>query len=316
LQEEYLKSIREAELLWEKLKVLVDEDIYNDDERFDEDLSEAWHQARQRREELRGELEKPAQRYCSIGASLNGHDVTCSLTEGFTVFGAAIAASGDYDKYLPPILDDLFVEVRYRHPISIDAARYLANSYLFELSSTLDLEFEMDPRPTLEDEDLYSESELQTAGARLRPLLLGKGMLELLKLYNRAVAASDDEIKILYFAKVVEYVSQTVVRQRATEAIRTKLLSPRSLRPDAGFIAELQAVVEDQRDFRKDREAIKQTVITCCEVSELSRIAPPFLSKLRAISPSDRTREREEALAELGYSLTATRNSIAHAKAN
>jgi hypothetical protein len=316
LQEQYLEKRREERALWVELKAVFDEDIFPGDERFDEELSEAWDQARWRCSELGKELEKPVRRFCSVEASCDGNDVRCSLTEGFTVFGAAVAASGDYDKYLPPIMDDLFVEVRYQHPISIDTARYIADSYLFELSSTLDLEFEMDPRPTLEDEDLYSESELRAHHARLRPLLLGRGMPELLKLYRRALAASDYEIQLMYFAKVIEYVSQTVVRQQATEVIRAKLLSPRSLRPDVEFIAELQSVVEDQRIFRKDREAIKQTVITCCEASELSRVAPPFLSKLRAISPSDRSREKEEALVELGYSLSATRNLVAHAKAN
>jgi hypothetical protein len=139
---------------------------------------------------------------------------------------------------------------------------------------------------------------------------------DLLRLYNRAVAASDNETQILHFTKVVEYVSQTVVRQQATEAIRTKLLSPRALRPDATFVAELQAVVEEQRIFRKDREAMRQTVITCCEASELSKFAPPFLNKLRGLSFSDKPKDKEEALTELGLSLSATRNSVAHAKAN
>ena len=211
---------------------------------------------------------------------------------------------------------DLFVEVRYQPPISLDTARYVADAYLFELSSTLGLEFEVDPRPTLEDVEWYPEGEPQVSNARLRPLLLGKGMPELLKLYNRALAASNDEVRILYFAKVIEYVSQTVVRQQATEAIRAKLLSPRAVSPDAGYVAELQAVVEQQRVFRKDREAMKQTVVTCCEASELSRVAPPFLSKLRGVSPSDPPKKKEEALAQLGYSLSATRNWVSHAKAN
>jgi hypothetical protein len=61
----------------------------------------------------------------------------CSLTEGFTVFGAAVAAAGNYNKEYQPVEDDLFVEVRYRRPVSRDAARYVADAYLFELSSTL-----------------------------------------------------------------------------------------------------------------------------------------------------------------------------------
>lgn len=318
LQCEYLQVARESEALRSRVHEVFQADTDEYDEQFEEELWEPYREATGRRYQLLRELEKPTSRYCSVGVTLDDHEITCSLTEGFTVFGAAVAASGDYDKDLQPAMGDLFVEVRYSRPLSADTARYVAASYLFELSSSLDLEFEADARPTtLEDEELYSESERRVSAARLRPLLLGKGMPELLKLYNKAVAAADDEIRILYFAKVIEYVSQTVVRQQATEAIRTKLLSPRALNPDAEFVAELQAVVEEQRIFRKDREAMKQTMIACCDVSELSNAAPPFLTKLRSISsPSGSPRQAEDALAQLGYSLSATRNSVAHAKAN
>ena len=317
LQEEYVERSREADKLSARLHEMYDAGSDSDDEEIDQRLFEAWRHASTRRNELREKIEMNTQRYCSVGVSLDGQDATCSLTEGFTVFGAAVAATGDYSKDLQPVMGDLFVEVRYRSPVPLDTARYLADAYLFELSSTLGFEFKEDPRPTLENWEGYPEGGPRVSNARLRPLLLGKGMSDLLKLYNRAVAASDDETRILHFTKVVEYVSQTVVRQQATEAIRAKLLSPRSLSPDATFVAELQAVVEEQRVFyRNDREAIKQAVIACCESSELSKVAPPFLSKLRGLSPSDKPKEREDALTQLGYSLSATRNAVAHAKAN
>jgi hypothetical protein len=316
LQEEYVEAAREADALSAKLHEIYETSIDGDNQEPDEGLLEAGRVASTRRYQLSEKIKKRTQRYCSLDVSIDGVDVACSLTEGFTVFGATVAASGDYSKDLQPVMGDLFVEVRYRNPFSLEAARFIADAYLFELSSTLGLEFEESPRPTLEDWEWYPGGEPRISNARLRPLLLGKGMPDLLRLYNRAVAASDDETRILYFTKVVEYVSNTVVRQQATEAIRAKLLSPRSLSPDASFVAELQAVVEEQRVFRKDREAIKQAVIACCEASELSKVAPLFLSKLRAFSPSDKPKDREEALARLGYSLSATRNAVAHAKAN
>lgn len=314
-QEEYVKQKREYEELGAKLGEMSDASL-EDEQKWDQDLVEAWRRSSERVREISKRLDTHTQRHCSLEVPLEGQNVMCSLTEGLTVFGAAVAASGDYSKDLPPILDDLFVEVRYQYPISREVSRHIVEAYLFELSSTLGLDFEEDPRPTLADWEWYPEGEPQISSARLRPLLLGKGMPDLLRLYNRAIASSDEGTKILYYTKVVEYASQTVVRQQATEAIRTKLLSARSLNPDAGFIAELQAIIEEQRIFRKDREAIKQAVIACCEASELSKVAPPFLMKLRSLSASDRLKEKEEALAEWGLSMYATRNSIAHAKAN
>lgn len=70
------------------------------------------------------------------------------------MFGAAEAASGEYDKSFPPVSSgEVFVEVRSRSgTISDDTARYVADAYLFELSSSFGLDLEVDPRPTLEYE--------------------------------------------------------------------------------------------------------------------------------------------------------------------
>jgi hypothetical protein len=45
-------------------------------------------------------------------------------------------------------------------------------------------------------------------------------------------------------------------------------------------------------------------------------LTPPFLKKLRATRAADKPKDKEEALMELGSSLYATRNDVAHAKAN
>jgi hypothetical protein len=304
--------------LWEKLERLLDQGILRGEEGFDEGLYAEWVKVSDEVLGLATEIDKPTRRYLTMPVSHDEIEAVCSLTQGFTVFGPAVAASGDYDDDFPPIFpDEVFVEVRFRNGrLSQDTARYVADAYLFELSSSIGLDFEADPRPSLDYEDPEELDWRTSYDVKLRPLLLGMGMPELLRLYSKAAVAIDDEVKILYFAKVIEYVSQTVVRQRANEAIRAKLLSPRSLSPDAAYVAELQAVVEEQRDRRKDREAVKQAAIVCCEASELAGVAPPFLSKLRDVSPSDPPKKKEDALAELGVSLYATRNWIAHAKAN
>lgn len=317
-QREYAVVDRKATDLRERLEQILDQGVSRGDEGFDEDLADAWHETSDKSLELATKIDRPTRRYYTMPVIQDVVDATCSLTTGFTVFGVAVAASGDYDDSLPPILDgEMFVEVQFRNGrLSDDTARYVADAFLFELSGSFGLDFEVDPRPTVEYEDPEELDWRFSYDARPRPLLLGMGMPELLRLYNKAAVATDEEIKILYLAKVVEYVSQTVVEQRAYEAIRAKLLSPRSLSPDAAFVAELRAIVEEQRAFRKDREAVRQATIVCCDATELSGLAPPFLGKLRETSPGDAPKKKEEALAELGASLFATRNRIAHAKAN
>lgn len=294
VQLEYVERDRERRVFSEKLDELLGRGIHHGEEDFDEELFAAWSEASEKVRSLAEKIDKPTKRYFTMPVMYGSIHATCSLTEGFTVFGAAVAASGDYDKVFPPIFPgEVFVEVRFRAgKIADDTARYIAEAYLFEISSSVGLDFEVDPRPTLDYEDPEEPDWRFSYDARLRPLMLGMGMPELLRLYNRAIVATDDEIKVLYFAKVMEYVSQTVVKQRAHEAMRAKLLSPRSLSPDAAYIAELQTIVEELRIFRKDREAVKQATIVCCEASELARVAPQFLRNLKRYLPKMRLRKK------------------------
>lgn len=246
-----------------------------------------------------------------------GRDWMCSLTKGLTLFGILTAVHGNYDSFFAPVdFSDVFVEVRGTSTLERGLAEAIYQAYLFELSSSLNMDFREAPRPLVIDDEIDEPHDSEADSARLRPLLLGKGMDELLRLYNRAISTSDLDVAILYFTKVFEYVSQTVIRKQATEAIRAKLLSPRALSPDADFIAELETVVEEQRIFKKDKEAIKQTVLTCCEPSELAKVAPTFLVDLRRITVASSKRDKETAMEKLAASIYSSRNAVAHAKAN
>ncbi|MBW4657263.1 MAG: hypothetical protein KME15_01190 [Drouetiella hepatica Uher 2000/2452] len=281
-------------------------------------LIQEWNLEREKEAELFDSLEKSTQRFCLQSIILEGAEVHCSLTKGFTIFGILISSIGEYDKYFPPILDaDLFIEIRFNQRVSELKIWEIFESYLFELNSSLNISVSVSPRPYLETSWLDERCDNYIPDPRFRPLLLGKGLSELLKLYNRATASNDPDVQILYFTKVVEYVSQTVVRIQSHEAIRAKLLSPRALQPDAEYISELENLVETQRNFKKDREAIRQTILICCEVSELAKLAPSFLLKdFKHISSESNQQDKAKALEALAKSLYSTRNEIAHAKAN
>lgn len=213
--------------------------------------------------------------------------------------------------------EDLFVEISYDHPISVDVEKSIFEAYLFELNCSLNLSFNISSRPSGGSEWIFEKSWKEALYiSRFRPLIMSKGTANVLHLYNLAVASQDLNVQLLYFTKAVEYVSQTVVRLQSHEAIRTKLLSPRALVPNAEFISEIEKVFEAQRQYKKDREAIKQTIVTCCEASELAKMAPEFLGNIRKISVESKLQEKQKALETLGYALYATRNQIAHAKAN
>ena len=278
-----------------------------------------WLEESDKTRELSSKLgKKLTKRYCTTRANIDGQEILCSLTRGFTIFGVLIAAAGNYDEDYPPMgEEDMFVELRYDHKLPEDVALSLVEAYMFELSSNLRIDLARTVYPDIQARDPDQDGQdLTQLERRFRPLLVGRGLFEVLRIYNSAAASSEPEIQILFFTKVFEYVSQTVVKEESNQAIRAKLLSPRALEPDSDFISELQALVEKQRTFQKDKEAIKLTACACCEASELAKLAPSFLEELKCISITSKPKEKIEALRKLGSVLYATRNSIVHAKAN
>jgi tetratricopeptide (TPR) repeat protein len=252
---------------------------------------------------------------------IEGREISCSLVRGFTVFGLLIVASGDYDKYFPPIMEDeLFVQIRFAPELSKSVVRNIAEAYIFELSSSSGIHLTPSPRPLHQSfeewEEIAKEANRSLDDIKLRPLLIGKGMKEILQLYNRAIQIADHEVKLLFLTKVIEYVSPTIIRQKLTTSVQNKLSSNRALNPDAKFIAELDVMFQELRSLRKEREAISLTIEQCCDLAELRTKGPPFLKELQAVSPDSQKGERQKALKAFAATLSATRNSIAHAKAN
>ncbi len=247
----------------------------------------------------------------------NGVHLRCSFHRGSTLFGLLVVAFGYYDKHFPPASsDEFFVEVLADKDADRAVLRAASDAYMFELAASLRLDCARSPRPDV-DELFDEDEEAPEAGnpPQLRPLLLGPGLDAVIGIYNTAMAAHDPSFEILGFVKVIEHVSQTVIRSQMTDAVRAKLSSPRALNPDAAFVLELESLVAEHRAMKKDREALRATVQACCEVTELKKEAPPFLARLSILGPDADEKQRRAALDELAGALTATRNWIAHAKA-
>ncbi len=193
------------------------------------------------------------------------------------------------------------------------------DSYFFELKSTFN--FDIKPHPWVYELWDYDESDdeekiKQLEEKSLRPLLQGRGIKELLNIYKSAFNTSYHEQQILSFSRVIEYVSQTVIRKDLIEKTMMKLSSNRALSPDSDYILELGKIFDEHRDLGKDYQAFKITIDTCCDIFELARYAPKFLKRTNKITLDSKREQREQAFTEIVDSVTATRNMFAHAKTN
>jgi len=264
-------------------------------------------------------VERPTERRHMIEFSDDGRRVKVCLATGFTLFAMHVVDAGLDHEYFPPVSasEEAFVEVSCSHNLTEEDSLAFVHAYVFELSATAGAEFVLSPRLEV-DEDPFGEfsEESSDLPRRFRPLATGKGISELLSIYNRAIGTLDDELRLLCFTKVIEFVAQTVIRRQSTELIRAKLMSSRAISPDAQFITELELLMEQQRAFKKDREAIRLTVSQCCDSTELARHSPPFLKELLVSNLAADPKAQALALPRFADVLYSTRNAIAHAKAN
>lgn len=255
-------------------------------------------------------------------------NITCSLVKGFTLYGYMIMSSGDYDNdYLPAVSDnDLFINIIADKKLSLSDYKNILNSYVFEIDSSYNIFLKKDRRPYIDDiyeEDEEDDKAVAVKGYKLRPLIFGKGLKDVTKLYNSVSLNDNYDMIIIQYTKILEYISQTALRQITTQSIKIKLMNPRALNPDADYIKDLETAFDDLRQkYNSDRDAIKLLIESCCDIKYLSDYAPPYLAKLKNLKKTlnlpkvDKQHLIIEAVDLVSNSISDTRNFIAHAKAN
>lgn len=259
----------------------------------------------------------PLQDHFDIGGDDDPDCQGATILFGPTPIALAVVKHDAYDKYHPPYEDDQAV-LCITHDKYIEDSRIaeIADAYLFELTTSCGITFRRSTRPDDVYDDVEEPEDLLKRAERMRPLLAGPGIPQLLGLFNQAASASEPSYQILGFAKVVEYVASTVARMESFEQLRVKLAAPAALRPDARFLDDLKRTVEGQQDWKKDKIAMELAVVRCCDADELQRYAVPFSQKLRGLNPTSSAKDRDQALKEFASQLSSTRNALSHAKPN
>jgi hypothetical protein len=248
---------------------------------------------------------------------IDDQEYVIEVVSGLTSYGIKLIMDKKYDDHVPPVDDnyDNFIEVRAEDSLEERIAESLVEAYLFELKSTLGISIHLSARITSGD-SIYDEPDYNDDTTRLRPLLRGKGVHELLKLYNSSLNTSNTEILVLTYTKVIEYVSQTVIQKDLINSVSKKLFSSRALNPDANYIMELSKVFEENRTNQKDYYAIKLTIETCCDLYEIREQAPKFLKFTKKLNHDSKDNDKFKAIEEVANAISNTRNMFAHAKTN
>lgn len=245
-------------------------------------------------------------------------EIKCRVISFDLAWGLYFWSQKQYNEYYLPFTDDeLFVEILIDNPKeNQELVKRIYDAYIFELSASLGQDFIAYPRSTIDEiEYPFTDEEIEIPD-KFRPLMLSNDMEEIFSLYHKAACANEPENKIFGFAKVIEYVSRTVVKEETIEVVKNKLNSPRALTPDGNFILELETLYEEQRKFRKDKESIKLTIKTCCDAWALKDYVPKHLVSFKKLTDKSKKQQRENCLDDFAECFYATRSEYAHAKAN
>ncbi|NOI57899.1 hypothetical protein [Vibrio coralliilyticus] len=212
-----------------------------------------------------------------------------------------------------PVSNDAFVVIRGEH-LTLEKCRKAYNSYVFEANAVSNIIIESFPNEQFDLDDYLIGDEPDTDDIHPinRQLIMCDDTEKVIELYNKALYCHDDEVSILYYSKVVEFVSETVVRSKVTDEVRKALSSNKALNPDANFVKDLQNLFKDHA-YQKDADSIKLTVQTCGYMKDLMEKLPYYIEKK---VNTENKKGDAEGLGGIADYITATRNSIAHAKSN
>jgi len=255
----------------------------------------------------------------TLTVQVDGIQLQAKLRFSQTLFAVHIEAEGLNDHHLSSFYDETcLVEVTHAPKTSSELVDSIVTAYLYEMASSAQICLAVRPYPYItydEDEDT-SDAPTTADKPRLRPLQWDRGLLDVYKLFLDGCSADPAQYALIHFVKIVEYVSATVVRQARHACLRQRLLGRQALTPDAAFLDGLCDLLEEQRIFKKDSEAVKLTLRTCCDPLLLSSDAPACVPLLKKLKSTDETKKSQAAIDELADVLSATRNQLLHAKPN
>jgi len=250
-----------------------------------------------------------------------------SLLLGSIDFALQLVKAGEYDKYLPPYQPDaVFLSVVHSETTTVEMARAVAVSVLFEVSNAANLDFRVAAIPSMDEHwrkvDAYQADGDEALQAHLTSIplesrMLDDGLAPVVETFMEASGALTDGHAIFCYVKALEFVGATVQRQDAHGRLRRRLASARVLAPDAAYLDGLLALAEKAARVRtSDKHMLELTIVTCADAVLLAPLAPQHTRALRQLAKDATEKDTKKALQELAACATATRNMVVHAKTN
>ena len=217
-------------------------------------------------------MQDPIDTWCRSTIEVNNEEYVVEfISKRQAIFDLLLWKEKKCDYESSVAIDDYFIKVTSTNNLNKKIAEDLAESLIFELNTSHKITLAHEAR--IFDEDFDSYNLVQDTSEQMRkmfPLLIGKGIPELLKLYNKAMEVDDFDYQILSFTKIIEYVAPTVIRENLNKRVFQKLSNPTALSPNAEYVQELQKIFDENNlKYQKDSEMIKATILEIIDSDEI-----------------------------------------------
>lgn len=145
-----------------------------------------------------------------------------------------------------------------------------------------------------------------------------------MKYYVDALSISDNEIKFLYFYKIIEYFSPLVSKKESYELLNQKLDTMYVKNKDHKYLESIFQLTRNCNNNINDNELANTVLRECIDILELFEYLPRLIQERLGKKIKFKREELNnlksdkilEIKKELGTYLYSTRNSIVHAKSN
>ncbi|MBD8491081.1 hypothetical protein IFO69_20170 [Echinicola sp. CAU 1574] len=248
------------------------------------------------------------------------NDITLRIVNNPILIGLGSLHYGLWDKYVPPCSSYNAIEVEYKGDRSNVNEDELITSYIYSLAVKFDFDIHLIDVYDSGLFDFDTDEEVDPKNHKIDSIESYNFGMDLYLKANRDI---DEEMRLLYYYKVLEFFAPVEIKKNANEKLRLKLFSPKATEPDANFLQSIFALTKRYEEDLRDNELIKPLLRECIDIVDLYEFLPESIKhKIRRelkISIVSYDLDSQNVIKLSDYISTiiyATRNSFVHAKSN
>ncbi|MEZ5017943.1 MAG: hypothetical protein R2800_12870 [Flavipsychrobacter sp.] len=248
---------------------------------------------------------------------------TVRLVENPFLIGVAATKLDLYDKYALPCSAYVAIEIEYQRAeirLSESEEMKVLKSFLFELSHLCNVYIGF---TSISDSGLFEDyEEVEKKTVKIESIT---GYSEGMDLFRKALESSDDEIKFLYFYKIIEYYSVIASKLLAYDNLSKKVDSLRYKAANSKDLDAIFSIADNYKISQSDKELAKTILLQAIDIVSLLNYIPDEIEKRASkhihhkvadLSYSSNKEILQKLTEYIGSVLYSTRNSIVHAKLN